>query len=295
MKTTLVDIDSRYRLDKSNDEYHSGNFIIRIPSSINNVVAARVVSVILPPFLYQVTPIACNLFFESTIGSQFGIQCSYGKYSASDLAAHITTLLQTTDPNLSCSFDPVSLKIKFDSTGGTFKLLFHFSRADINLVSLLGYRSITYSGQTNYVADVPYHGLSKVDSAYLACPELGFTNQFLSTCPGLEHNIIAKIPLGYNEGNSTPLSYQPNSPQIPIFRYRTPQTIKQLTFNIVGLREDLQGHSEGWYVLDFNGFDVSFIIEFTHNFSHFFQNCLLLIHRYSVLLKYPHKFPVQVY
>jgi len=221
--------------------------------------------------LYQVTPEEKKLSFfqDDTI---FLITLEPGKYSADQLATHITEELVDAGSNIVCDYSTRTLKIMFSDPVTDFALYFTYGNSDQNLVSLLGFEHIEYPLAAEFVAETAYHGYSKLNAVYIACPELGFHNQFMSISPNFPHNIIAKIPLSYNELSVTPLSYNPNQPQIIRLRYEQPIAVNKLSFRMVGLRKSESGAALGWYNVDFNGQDVSFSIEFLYLFIHFLKN-----------------------
>ena len=122
-RLTSVSIDSRFA-----DQYYHGtsDFLIKLPSSMRNVMRVALSSVELPEVAYVFSAAAGNTRFEVTtsIGTQVLLQIVDGNYTPAQLATAVQDAIHAFGGSLAgldCSYNSITNRIEFTvSMGGPF-------------------------------------------------------------------------------------------------------------------------------------------------------------------------------
>jgi len=121
-RLTSFSVDTRFA-----DQYYHGtsDFIIRLPSTIRNVMRIALSSIELPQVAYVFSVVYGNTTFAVIVGSVLTpLSIPPGNYAATDLASEITGQLQTI-PGLAtaeCLFDISNDRFSFVTGGASFVL-----------------------------------------------------------------------------------------------------------------------------------------------------------------------------
>lgn len=116
-RLTSMSIDSRFA-----DQYYHGtsDFMIRLPSTMRNVMRVALSSIELPEVAYVFTAKAGNTCF-SVNGTVYDI--SEGTYTAEQLAATIDAILQGINPAFDCSYNSITDRFSFSTSGESYSLI----------------------------------------------------------------------------------------------------------------------------------------------------------------------------
>ena len=119
-RLTSLSIDTRFA-----DHYYNGtaDFMIRLPSTMRNVMRIALSSIELPQVAY-VFSVACgNTTFAVVVGGVLTpLSIPPGTYAAPDLATEITGQLQTIEPGAACLYDVSDNRFSFVTSGPSFVL-----------------------------------------------------------------------------------------------------------------------------------------------------------------------------
>lgn len=168
IKSHVLNIDSRFRsytnstVSNPYAESRSSNFVFRPQRTYKNIVSIRLSSLEFPNVFYAFTAARENI----TIGIRIAPAVSYtnvtitpGNYSTpSALASEVQTKLQAAYPaeTFTVSYVAITNKITI-ANGNAFDMDFTPSTVttpfDNGLGHYLGYRNLTYTGATSYIAE----------------------------------------------------------------------------------------------------------------------------------------------
>ena len=115
-RLTSMSIDSRFA-----DQYYHGtsDFMIKLPSSMRNVMRVALSSVELPEVAYVFSAKAGNTCFYVDAS---GIQIPDGNYTATQLAATISAKLKDVNTDFDCSYNSITDRFTFFTLGVPYSL-----------------------------------------------------------------------------------------------------------------------------------------------------------------------------
>lgn len=128
-RISSLSIDSRFADSTFNDS-GSADFMIRLPSTLRNIMRIRLSSVELPLVEYVFSESHGNIQFVVEIGgSQTTLTIPSGNYDPSGFCSAIQTALRTVDNTFSCGINPLTgcMTIRRTSGGGAFTLLLSYA------------------------------------------------------------------------------------------------------------------------------------------------------------------------
>lgn len=117
-RLTSMSIDSRFA-----DQYYHGtsDFLIRLPSTMRNVMRIALSSVELPEVAYVFSAKAGNTCFSVDVsGVLTVVDISEGNYTAAELAAAVTAALHGVNLAFDCSYNPITNRFTLSTTGPSF-------------------------------------------------------------------------------------------------------------------------------------------------------------------------------
>jgi len=117
-RLTSMSIDSRFA-----DQYYHGtsDFMIRLPSTMRNVMRVALSSVELPENVYVFSAKAGNTCFDvSYNGTSYPLDISAGNYTGEELAAALDAKLTGVNPNFHCSYNSITDRFTFTTTGDPY-------------------------------------------------------------------------------------------------------------------------------------------------------------------------------
>lgn len=123
-RISSLSIDSRFA-DATFHDSGSADFMIRLPSTLRNIMRIRLSSVELPLVESVFTESNGNIQFGVDIaGLQTSLSIPSGNYDPSGLCSAIQTALRTVDISFSCVFNPLTgcMAVRRTSGGGAFTL-----------------------------------------------------------------------------------------------------------------------------------------------------------------------------
>lgn len=195
-----LSIDSRFA-DATFHDSGSADFMIRLPSTLRNIMRIRLSSVELPIVEYVFTESHGNIQFRVDIsGVQTPLVIPSGNYDSSGFCLAIQTALRTVDASFSCVFNSTNgcLSILRTSGGGAFTLL--LGSDDSIVASRKSFWGIGYNmgfRSQVVVADVS----ASVGTVFATSPVLTRPNPYVLLqlrCPEQLENITHRI-----SGNSS--------------------------------------------------------------------------------------------
>ena len=124
-RLTSMSIDSRFA-----DQYYHGtaDFLIRLPSTVRNVMRIALSSVELPEVAYVFSAAAGNICFSVTNVSGDNVpvplNISAGNYTAAELATAVSNVIHQHDDisGLDCSYNSITNRFTFTTTGSTYQV-----------------------------------------------------------------------------------------------------------------------------------------------------------------------------
>ena len=202
-RLTSMSIDSRFA-----DQYYHGtsDFMIKMPSTIRNVIRIALSSVEVPQVAYVFSNTAGNTCFVSGHDTMY---IPDGNYTPAGLATAVTTALHTVEVNASCGYDVSANRFSFATTGSPFALLLTCVAPSSCPLSVpaedkrywgLGY-NLGFRTQTIVVSSAPTYGTASPltdPPAYmllqLRCPDM-LENTLHRTAGGSFVQALAKLVL----------------------------------------------------------------------------------------------------
>jgi hypothetical protein len=140
-----LSIDSRFA-DATFHDDGPADFMIRLPSTLRNIMRIRLSSIELPIVEYVFSEEQENIQFRVDIsGVQIPLAIPTGNYNPSGFCVAIQTALRTVDASFSCEFNSTNgrLSIRRTSGGGAFTLW--LGSDDLNVASRKSFWGIGYN------------------------------------------------------------------------------------------------------------------------------------------------------
>jgi len=121
-RLTSMSIDSRFA-----DQYYHGtsDFMIKLPSTMRNVMRVALSSVELPEVAYVFSAKAGNTCFDVSSGGGpwQTLNISDGNYTAEQLAVAVSVALQGVSGDFDCSYNPITNRFTFTTLGVAYDLI----------------------------------------------------------------------------------------------------------------------------------------------------------------------------
>ncbi|MCK4501153.1 hypothetical protein KAU11_11700 [Candidatus Babeliales bacterium] len=259
-RTIIMDINSRYRLNPNGS--HSGDFSVQMDRRFNNVIAARVMSAIVPKSYNNITEGSRIIAFTWSGGETETFVMPKGSYNYSEILSMIQTHFQIMHATFTASMDVQTEKVTFADTVTNFSGFFSPTHSDIRLVEMLGFKPVITTEAATVTAPNKYSGTGNLIAIYLTSPQLFNKEMFSTNSPIMSRGVIAKIPVEWgDEVNDDTTNFNPSESQMYNFQYDPPLQFDYLHFTFFGDKTEINGADDGWYIIDFEGMTVSITLE----------------------------------
>jgi len=257
----ILDISSRYKLDPNST---SGDFSVQMDRRFTNVIAARVMSAIVPNSYDNITE-GCRLItieFTTAPGGPSPYEIPIGSYDYIDLLTAIQAYyVAEGHAGFTATIDLATERVTFADLAA-IQGHFTLNNSDERLIDMLGFRFGTTPGGASITGTKKFDGYGKVNALYLTSPQLFNKEMFSTNSPIMSRGVIAKIPVDWASSASTDrTNFAPSESQMYNFHYDPPIQFDYLHFTFFADKTETNGADDGYFIIEFNGAFVSITLE----------------------------------